>query len=186
MQSDDGDLGGESDRKVRVTHVATVRALASACVCRPLPGFVRGGGARKKRSLRCDQITSCTYPHSRVRVAGGELNPQCAARTAAAQTVARPPPSWGQATTVCLVQERAVTSWSVGCLTWRGTSARREGPQHHRANPTTNSSGTSVSAEVPSTKDIGERIKAHSRRLIRVLQGGGHTYPERSHSSRLA
>ena len=81
---------------------------------------------------------------------------------------------------MCLVQERGVASWSVGCLTWRVTSARRERPQHHRANPTTNSSGTSVGAEAPSTKDIGERIKAHSRGVIRVLEGGGHTNPLRN------
>ena len=55
----------------------------------------------------------------------------------------------------------------------------RERPQHHRANPTMNSSGTSVGAEASSTKDIGERTKAHSRRVIRVLEGGGHTHPQR-------
>ena len=84
--------------------------------------------------MRCDQITSCTYSHSCVRVAGGELNPQWAARTAAAQTVARPPLSWGQTPAVCLVQERAVASWSVGCLAWQVASARREWHQHHRTN----------------------------------------------------
>ena len=94
--------------------------------------FCARAGARKKRSFRCGQITSCTYSHSRVRVAGGELNPQCAARTAAAQTVARPPPSWGQAMVVCLVQERAVASWSVGCLAWQVASVRRGWYQHHR------------------------------------------------------
>ena len=57
-----------------------------------------------------------------------------AARTAAAQTVVRPPPSWGQTTAVCLVQERAVASWSVGCLAWQVASARREWHQHHRTN----------------------------------------------------
>ena len=129
--------------------------------------------------MRGGQITSCTYSHSRVRVASGELDPQCAARTAAARTVARPPPGWRHATTVYLVQERAVASWSVGCLTWRVTSARRERPQRHRANPATNSSGTSVGAEATSTKDIGEQIKAHSRRAICVLEGGGHTHPQR-------
>ena len=84
--------------------------------------------------MRCDQITSCTYSHSCVRVVGDELNPQWAARTAAAQTVARPPLSWGQTTAVCLVQERAVASWSVGCLAWQVASARREWHQHHRTN----------------------------------------------------
>ena len=113
--------------------------MASACALRSLPGSMRAG-ARAKSAV-CDVARSRAaltrtgpYSHSCVRIVGGGLNPQWAARTAAAQTVARPPLSWGQTTAVCLVQERAVASWSVGCLAWQVASARREWYQHHRTN----------------------------------------------------
>ena len=161
-----------------MTHVAAVRALASACVHRPLPSSVRAGA--RARSAVCDVARSqaATYSHSRVRVAGGELNPQCAARTAAAQTVARPPPSWGQATAVCPVQERAVASWSIGCLAWQVASARREEwRQHHRINrrQTKAKLRLSVTPHGPRRPRMGSSRAVSSLRAIRVTKRGGHT-----------
>ena len=60
-----------------------------------------------------------------------------------------------------------------------GPSREAATPQSEPDNEFERNCGTSVGAEDPSTKDIGERIKAHSHRVIRVLEGGGHTHPQR-------
>ena len=160
-----------------MTHVAAVRALASACVRRPLARFCARGGALKKRSLRCGQITSCTYSHSRVRVACGELNKSAMRRAVGGGADGGATAAELGAGNGCMPGSRARRCFVVGGLprvTGRiGPSRVAPSPQ---GNPTTNQSETSLVSDAPWTKEAEEGLKSSSLRAIRVTKRGGHTH----------